>query len=271
MFEALALGGGGVRGGLLVGGLAALETLRGNLTFPEGVYGCSIGSILAAAVAFNLSAATIRRIFEEDFQMSRILPELRLSNFTDFQKSKGMFSMDMLRDVITTSFRKHGVELDGKTIGDAPQKLSILVSNLTTQRSTFLTGNVPLVDALLCSCCLPFIFHPQVLFRNVYVDGGIFTRNIHKLVPKNCLVFHVDRSSNPMFPENIPSMSLGDMFTHVYFIGEQKLWPPNVVIFENNSIHILQELTDADKKFMYEEGHSIMTRFWAKGSSQELE
>lgn len=267
MFESLALSGGGVRGGLLVGGLSALETLRGNLTFPKGIYGCSIGSILATAIAFNLSASTIRSIFEDDFQLSRAIPPIRLSNIMEFQKTKGMFSMTMLRDLLVVTFRKHGVELEGKYIKDTPQKLFILTSNLTTRRSTFLTENVPLIEAILCSCCLPFIFHPQVLFQNVYVDGGVFTRNIHTIVPENCLVLYIDRSSNPMFPEDIETMSLNDMFTHVYFVGEQKQWPNNVAVFHNNTIQILQELTPENKKFMYETGHSIMTRFWTKRHS----
>jgi predicted acylesterase/phospholipase RssA len=31
--------------------LAAIEKIKGDLQFPEGIYGCSIGSIVATAVA----------------------------------------------------------------------------------------------------------------------------------------------------------------------------------------------------------------------------
>jgi len=269
MFEALALGGGGVRGGLLVGALCALEKLRGNLMFSRGIYGCSIGSILATAVAFNLPAELIRTMFEDDFQLSQAIPKIRLSNITDFPTTKGIFSMDMLRDLILTSFQKHGIELKDKRISDAPQTLYIIASNLTTRKTTFLTGDVPIVEAILASCCLPFVFAPRVLFDNVYVDGGIFIRDIHKLVPEDCLVLHIDRPNNPLFPSDIETMSLNDMFTQIYFIGGVKSWPPNVVVLENDTIQILQELSPEDKQTLYGEGYLRLTRFWTKRLTQE--
>lgn len=268
MFEALALSGGGVRGGLLVGGLAALETLRGNLTFPQGIYGCSIGSILATAVAFNLSASAVRSMFEDDFQLSRAIPSLRLSNITDFPKTKGMFSMDMFRDLLIQSFQTHGIDVTAP-ISNAPQPLYILASNLTTRKPTFLTGDVPILDAILASCCLPFIFAPRVLYNNVYVDGGIFVPNFHTIVPEHCLILHIDRPNKPFFPSDIESTSVRDMFTQIY-MGKTKIWPSNVVIFENETIQILQELTADDKLLMYTEGQLFLTRFWAKRHTNEL-
>jgi hypothetical protein len=270
MFEALALGGGGVRGGLLVGGLCALESLRGNLQFSRGIYGCSIGSILATAVAFNLPANTIRVMFEEDFQLSRAIPKIRLSNLTEFPSSKGLYSMDMFRDMLIETFEKHGIKLRDTMIQDAPQSLFILASNLTTRRPTFLTGNTSILDAILASCCLPFIFKPQIVFNNVYIDGGVFVRDFHTIVPKDCIVFHIDRPNNPLFPEDIQTTTVQDMFTSIYSIGHLKAWPSNVVVFENDTIQILQELSQDDKNLMYSQGYSRVFSFWSKLNSQEL-
>ena len=54
MFSILALGGGGLKGYLEIGAIEELEEHYGKLheTFHEGVYGCSIGSIIATCIAF---------------------------------------------------------------------------------------------------------------------------------------------------------------------------------------------------------------------------
>lgn len=53
IFRRLALGGGGAKGILHVGALQELSK-RQPLDFPKGVYGSSIGSILATYIAFGL-------------------------------------------------------------------------------------------------------------------------------------------------------------------------------------------------------------------------
>jgi predicted patatin/cPLA2 family phospholipase len=35
----------------------------------------------------------------------------------------------------------------------------------------------------MASCCLPFIFQPQIINNNVYVDGGFITNILLNLVP----------------------------------------------------------------------------------------
>ena len=246
-----------MRGGLLVGGLSALPSLE----FPDGIYGCSVGAILGTAVAFRVPIDTIKKMFEEDFKFSAFLPPLRLKNLQEFPERKGVFSMDTLKESLAASFRKHGVELEGVTVGQAPQKLSLLACNLTTRRATWLTGEVPLLEAIVCSCAIPGIFQPRVLYDGVYVDGAMFGP-IYKWVPPTCLVFNIDTPVRRVTPENLEDLPAYEYFLRIF--NPKHPCGPNVVHFRNNTIHFMQALTPDDIHFMYTEGSVTVTRFLAK-------
>jgi NTE family protein len=267
MFRSIALGGGGMRGGIHVGALTALHALRGNLDFPDGVYGCSVGSILATAVAFRIPPETMREMFDEDFQLAKILPSLRVSNIQHMNTRKGLFSMDTLEQTIQASFLKRGIDLRSKVIADAPQKLFIQASNLTTCRTVWLTGQVPILKAIMCSCCIPFVFEPQVLYNNLYIDGGIFEQFIHKLVPPDCLVFHLRREVTPMFPSD--KSTVYDLLVHIFIVKTNTEFPPNVVLFTNNNIRSLQELSPAHKAELFSCGFRSVNRFFTQRLPQE--
>ena len=262
MFRSIALGGGGVRGGLLVGGLSELKSLE----FPDGIYGCSVGAILGTALAFRVPMHTIKQMFEEDFKFAEFLPSLRLKNLQEFPNKKGIFPMDTLKNALAASFRKHGVELEGKTVGQAPQPLNILACNLTTRRATWLKGEVPLLDALMCSCALPGIFQPRVLYDGVYVDGAMFGP-IYKWVPPTCLVFAIDSRVQHVNPTNLADVSLYDYFMKIFYPRHPR--GPNVVTLRNNTIHFLQSLTPEDIQSMYSEGSLAVRRFLAQRAQEE--
>jgi NTE family protein len=269
MFRSIALGGGGMRGGIHVGALTALHAIRGNLEFPDGIYGCSVGSIVATAVAFRIPPDVMRTMFEQDFHLANTLPTLRIANIQQMNARKGVFSMDTLEKTIITSFAKHGVDLRDKVIADAPQKLFIQASNLTTCRTVWLTGQVPIIKAILCSCCIPFVFEPQVLYNNLYIDGGIFETFIHKIVPKDCLVFHLRREVTPMLPESVATTSMYDLLVHIFIVKSNTEFPSNVVLFTNNNIRSLQELSPTDKIQLFDCGLRGVNRFFAQRLPQE--
>lgn len=270
MFKSVAFGGGGVRGGLLVGGIGALETLQG-LTFPNGIYGCSVGSIVATAVAFQLSAAQIKTMFEDHFDLDKVIPSIRLTHLTDLTAKKGLFTMDLLEDTLVKSFDSFGIDLRSKQISDAPQKLYMLASNLTTHKPTLLTGNIPLLTAIKCSCCLPFVFQPQVLFNQVYVDGGLFTENLETIVPKETLVFHIGPMAETLLASELETLPFPSYAYRIYRSMRTVRPGSNVVWLQNNRISILQELTAEDKQELYKQGYSTTFRFLSKRLSQKVE
>jgi NTE family protein len=270
MFSSLALGGGGARGGLQVGALVALEKHRGNLIFPEGIYGCSVGSILATAIAFGMNAKQIETLYNEYFDLKRMLPPLRLTSLSELPVSKGLFSMDLIEQTIIEAFSSQGIDLRGKTIGDAQQKLFIVASNMTSQTTTLFTKNIPVLDAIKCSSCLPLVFPPQILFNQVYVDGGIFVDNLATIVPPDCLVLHISAPVDPLFPENVKTMTIANYIFNVYRGIRPKHMSSNMIWLHDTKIAVLQDLTIEQKKTLFDEGYSQTCSFLAKRFPKEL-
>jgi hypothetical protein len=270
-FSSIALGGGGVRGGLHIGGLAALESVYGVLPFPDGIYGSSVGAIVATALAFGLRAEQMRAMFESHFDLQSVLPRLGLSTLIDFNKQKGMFTMDLFEETVVNAFQSQGIDLRNKRIQDAPKRLFIVASNLTTQRVSILTGSVPILDALRSTSCIPFLFQPQILYNQVYVDGGLFAHSLHDIVPPDCLVFHISYPNKPLFPTDLAEMTIGDMVRHIYVGKRTPIMTPNTVWFQNDSVQILQPITSEHKKLLYDEGYSQTLRFLdSKRAAKEM-
>jgi hypothetical protein len=270
MYSSLALGGGGVRGGLHVGALAALESFRGNLHFPEGIYGSSVGSIVATAVAFNLKAAQIRDMFDNHFELNKFVPVLRLQNFASLVEKKGFFTMDLLEETLLRAFAAQNVDLRGKLIEDAPQKLCIISSNMTTHTSTVFSGKVPILDAIKCSSCLPIVYTPQVLNSNVYLDGGVLMDSLESIVPETGLVIHISDPMEALREEDLPEMPIATFLHRVYRGMRGKPNAPNVLWLNEKSISILQHITPDDKKLLYNEGYSQTLGFLSKRFPKEL-
>lgn len=270
-FRSIAFGGGGVRGGLHVGAVSAIQTLRGNLSFPDGIYGSSIGSIVATAVAFGLQSNQIQSIFEKHLQLSGFLPPLRLSSLQNVTEKKGLFSMDMLEQSVISMFREHGVDLEGKTCGDAQQKLFLVASNLTRGKPVLFTGKVPVLQAIRASCCLPFVFEPQVIANNVYVDGGIHVHYLHKIVPSDCLVLHISQLDKPFTPEDVRSAGILAYAGSIYANSRKEALSSNTLWLQNDSIGVLQELTPKDKELLFEQGRLQTLAFLSKFVPEKLE
>lgn len=271
MFKSLALEGGGVRGGLHVGALIALEERMGSLVFPDGIYGCSVGSILATAVAFGLRSSQIRDMFYKHFMLDAFLPPLRLSSLTDVVQRKGLFPMSMLETTLYDAFASQGVDLHGKTIQDAPQKLHIVASNMTTRRPTIFGGNISVMEAIKCSSCLPVVFHPQVLHNNVYLDGAVLVSHLADIVPDDCLILHLSTEPPRIFPADLEGMSISTYVNVVYQSIRRRPTHKQMIWLQNDTIGMLHDITQEDKDTMIEQGTSQTRAFLAKRFAQELQ
>lgn len=270
MFPSLALAGGGMRTGIMLGALSVVEQTIG-LEFPDGLYGCSAGAVIAAALAFRIPLAKIREMFEEEINASTILPSIGLSSITGFTTIKGLFHMNTLKETLIKAFGRAGVDLKGKLIEDAPQKLYIIASNMTKRKATLFTGKVPLLDALLCSMCLPYVFHPQVLYDQVFIDGGLYAHNIHSVVPSDCLVLHITRGNYYLTAERLKSIDVMTYFMIMYESASAIRLPLNVMTFRNDEFGTLQSLTAEQKKKMFDQGVSVAGLFFAERPTKEPE
>ncbi len=254
----------------MIGGLAALAKHQ-PLVFPKGIYGSSAGSLVATALAYKIPIDAMRHMFDTDFNLSSVIPNINLTSILSFTQEKGMFSMDAFTQTILKAFDNQGIDLRNAVIDDTPQKLYILTSNLTTRRPSLLTGSVQILDALRASCCLPFVFRPQIIYNNVHVDGGVYTHVLQKIAPPECLVFHISRADLNINPNRLKKMTLADYSATLYEASRIETVSDNVLWFTNDEIALMQELTDEHKKQLFEQGFEQGSRFFAKRFPEVLE
>ena len=270
MFRSIALGGGGIRGFLLFGGLKAVEEHQGNLNFPDGVYGCSVGAVIATGVAFGLTYKQMEEVGYKYVNTSGFLPSFRYATILAFMQKKGLFTQDLMEELFLKIFDSVGIDLRGKMISDAPQKLFLLASNVTTQRPTLLTGNIPLLAAMKASCCLPFIFHPQVIHNQLYLDGGVYAENMYDAVPKGTLVLDIAHIKQSIFPSTLESISVFDMVRTLWAGLRSVRVHADAVNLNIDGIYLLDELKEEDKRRMMDAGYLQTMRFLSKRVPKEL-
>jgi predicted acylesterase/phospholipase RssA len=177
-----------------------------------------------------------------------------VDNLTEFVESKGLFTMDAFEHHLLAVFDDLGVELRGTLIRDAPQKLFITASNLTTGKPCLLSGDVPVIKALRCSACIPFLFRPEFLYGHMYVDGAIYSRCIRQVVPANTLVFQI--SGGEYGPTDFPS------YVYAVAAGPEYQYRSDMVIqFRNIPAGSLADPTEDEVSMMIMEGYS-QARSW---------
>jgi hypothetical protein len=268
MFRSIAFGGGGMRGALHLGGLRALLEFQTTLQFPDGIYGYSIGSIIATALAFNLRLSQIQQMIDESMHLDSVVTHAKLSMFTDLVDKCGLLSMDRVEESIATAFLRQGVDLRGKVIADAPQKLCIGASNLTLRRPVFFTGQVPILTAIKASCCIPGFFQPQIVYNNVYVDGGVYMYYFDEYLPKECLSFTVSYTPRALRPQDLPG-NFVELIKQLY-CGQRR--PPaskNAVWFKEDKVHVIHDIQNDDKKRLIQQGYSQVFAFLTKRLAEE--
>jgi hypothetical protein len=268
MFRSIAFGGGGMRGALHLGGILAVLKFQKTLVFPDGIYGYSIGSIIATALAFNMKPVEIQRMIYDAMNLSAIVKDIGLSLFTNLFNKCGLLSMDTLEQSIIEAFLLRGVDLRGKVISDAPQKLFIGASNLTLRKPVFFTGNVPILAAIKASCCIPGFFQPQVLYDNVYVDGGVHMYYFDEHLPKDCLSFIVSYTPKSLRPQDLNGNIVE--FVKQLYCGQRR--PPKskyAVWFKEDLVHIIQQITAEDKRRLVRAGYSQVFAFLTKRLAEE--
>jgi hypothetical protein len=208
-FTRLGLSGGGIKGILHVGALQELSKHQ-PLDFPKGVYGSSIGSIIGTYIAFGLPIEKLPILTKKHLSTKNFIPSIGLFDIASCLSKKGLFSMNQLEKTICEVFDEAGLDIRNKVIGDAKMPLFIVASNVTKGKPTIFSKNVSLLEAIKCSCCVPGVFKPQVLYNQVYVDGDFFSPNICGIVPTSddTLILTLPRSrSITITAETIDSIS----------------------------------------------------------------
>jgi hypothetical protein len=215
-FRKLGLGGGGTKGILHIGALRELQKYQ-SLQFPDGIYGCSVGSIIATYLSFNLPIDDrLVELSKKHLSREKFTPKLTFQDISAVFSEKGMFSMDLFEKSIIDLFLEYDIDLRHKKIGDSIQPLYIISSNITKGVATIFTKDVPILDALKCSCCLPGIFKPQVLYNQLYIDGGAFVPCISWIQP-DALIFSLSKTPvSKMTPQTLHSIQPMEFVKNIY-------------------------------------------------------
>lgn len=275
LFSRLALGGGGVKGILHIGALQELSKFQ-SLEFSNGVYGSSIGSIIATYIAFGLPIDNTIPLLKKYLVFDRIAPK---PNFTQMAKSlttKGMYDMDGLENMLIEFFQEAGLDIRGKLLKDAKMPLYIVSSNITKGIPVIFSGDVSVLSALRCSCCIPGVFKPQSLYGQLYVDGDMFTPAISKLVPKDdsTLVLTLKKqSARVMTPENIESISPFEYIGNLYLMTMTQFYNAqhdnNSVLLFHPKLFSTTSINEIDIDDVLKIGRLQLRRFLTKDSDQE--
>lgn len=260
-----------MRGCLHLGGLKALQEFQKTLEFPDGLYGYSIGAFVATALAFRLTLDQIQTMMEETMNFDVFVPEMKIKSVLNLTTKCGLLPMDCVEKALVSSFLKQGVDLRGKVIADAPQKLFIGASNFTTKRPVFFTGNVPILAALKASACIPLFFQPQVVYGNVYLDGGVYMYYFEEFLPRDCLTFIVGYSPVPLRPRDVEEGNIVELVKQMYVGARHPSKSLNALWFKEDKVHVIHDVTQHDKERLVLSGYSQAFAFLTKLVAKERE
>jgi hypothetical protein len=274
-FRKLGIGAGGVKGILHIGALQELAKHQ-PLQFPDGIYGCSVGSVIATYLSFNLPIDDrVVDLTARYLSFDKLLPKPTFNDIRSAFSEKGVFSMDQFEQNIVEMFSEAGVDIKTKKIGDALQPLHIIASNISKGVPTIFTKDVPILDALKCSCCVPGIFKPQNLYGQLYIDGVTLVPCISWLQPDALVLSLTKQSAHRISPETLPTISAFDFMEHVYamsvayFVTLHK--SENVLTLTYPGLYSNSNLDDFDIPNVLETAQGSMRGFLAsKGFLQEV-
>lgn len=208
---ALALGGGGVIGGMYeVGALAALEERLTSVGQLFHVYvGCSAGSVVASLLANGIRASDIYRILDQDLpdplnfrrgavfspdsfrraagRFGRMMWAFSKNAMTGLRGSipdmlaraerdlpPGFFALTALERFISEAIAARGLS---NSFTELPRTLLIPAVDLDrAERVVFGQGelqDVPISHAVAASSAIPGFFEPYTIGGRDYVDGGV--------------------------------------------------------------------------------------------------
>lgn len=149
----IALSGGGVRGIVHIGVLAALHE---HDIYPDIVSGASAGSL---AGVYYCSGKTIE-------EMMRFVTQNSFFKMFSFGfRRGGISSMRRLK-------RKLKKYIDARTFEELELPLSVAISNLNTGKVEYIDSG-ELLDVIVASCSVPILFKPVKIGDYKFVDGGL--------------------------------------------------------------------------------------------------
>lgn len=275
LFRKLALGGGGVKGLLHIGALQELAKHQ-PLQFPDGVYGSSIGSIFATYVAFGLPIDKMTSLVQKYLKLETIVPTPNFNHLINSFSTKGIFEMDMFESSLKKMFLDVGLDISDKKLQDASMPLYIVSSNISKQIPSVICGNVSVIDALKCSCCVPALFKPQELYGQFYLDGDIFSPCISNVVDiddRTLVLSLIKQAGTPITTKNVENTSPLDYAGSLYLMIMVQLYKsqskPGILHLYYPKLYSTTSLDELDIDAICEHSKSELRTFLSKRRNEK--
>lgn len=188
----IVLSGGAYKGFYTIGALKHLSKIQFyNIDNIENIYGVSVGSLIGLILCLKLDwndmiEHAINRPWQKLFQFG---PEDILDVFV----KKGLMKKSFIYSIFDNFFKNAGVN-KSITMKELYEFSGVNMHIYTTNLSTFKLveinhethPDIKVLDAVYMSCSMPFIFQPEFIDADCYVDGGVINP-----YPLNiCLKYH---------------------------------------------------------------------------------
>ena len=143
----------------------------------ETIYGTSIGSLIGAMLCLKHEWSTL-----DDYLIKRPWEKVIVESLEMFElfSCKGMAKLKLLDDIMQPLLESKDLAL-GVTLREFYEHSRISLNLFTVELNAFKQvqlshathPDLPLMDAIKMSCCMPMLFQPIVRDGCCYIDGGL--------------------------------------------------------------------------------------------------
>lgn len=229
-YENLVFGGGGVLGFAYCGAINSLEKY-GILCKFKRFAGSSIGSLFATLLSVGFTADDIMKV-KDSLNLNKISSKYWIFNIFNLVNYFGLHSLDPLECQFRKILKlKVDPDITLKSLFEKTGKdLVIVTSCLNRDKPVYfhhvLYPDVKLIDALMCSVAVPFIFYPKKMnvfgTNDYFIDGGIVDN--YPIWVFNDLEKLCEGNIEDMKKEDISSLTLGLKLLHKDELNTQQIY-----------------------------------------------
>ena len=174
--------------------------------------------------------------------------------------------MDMLKATLISMYTACGIkDIETKRICDAPQPLFVVAASRSARRRALGTGQGPLLQALLCSGCIPAVCEPQVLYGDVYYDSAVYVRHVEQVAPPGSLVIQLFGNQTKITPKS----SMSEMLAACYYGRNITNHASHVCYLTDLKVGAVDDVSEADREELIQQGYSQTIAFVTKMAAKE--
>ena len=175
----LVLSGGAYKGFYTIGALKHLSEINFyDINNVKKIYGTSVGALLGSLLCLKLNWGDL-----VEYAINK--PWHKLFNFTidsllDTISKKGFIQRKFIESIFENLLKNAGLNTKSTLLdlhNHSNIEINIFSANMSSfklERFSHITHpDLTIIDAVYRSCSLPFIFQPQYVEQNCYIDGGL--------------------------------------------------------------------------------------------------